>query len=200
MSIQTKTAPVSDIGDGQFHVLLSTADKDRDGEQLHLSQWKTPLPQHIPFGADHDTTTNGLVGSGVPELTSRGLEVRGRWANSERANHVRKMVSSGHVRHVSVEYLPRRDENGSVTRELVGGSFVYSPSNPAARVLESKSADDQPSTSDLLQAIHDASAILGARCASQPEPVAGDGSDEGANKAIDTAVAVKARLLRMRLS
>jgi hypothetical protein len=216
MDIQTKTAPVTDLGDGEFQVLLSTPHRDRDGENLHTEEWKAPLPPHVPFSCDHDMSTAGVVGSGTPTLTGRGLEVRGVWADTERAQHVRGLVSSGHIRHVSVEFLRHADaKSGAVERELIGGSFVYTPSNPNAKVLASKGildildeqlglkagARNSAADSQLLQAVHDASVLLGASCVptSEPEPDADDGSSEGANRALAAAVEAKAALLRIRL-
>ncbi len=199
MDIERKAAAVADEGDG-FHVLLSTADTDRDGENLNLNEWKTPLPQRIPISADHDMSTAGLIGSGHPELTDQGLEVRGEWADTERAQHVRRLVKSGHLDSVSVEFIRHRDDKGAVSRELVGGSFVYTPSNPAARVLAAKAgARNSASDSKMLQAIHDASILLGAQCVSEPAPDVDDGSSEGANRALEAAVEAKAALLRIRL-
>lgn len=205
MNVETKTAPVSDLGEHGFHVLLSDPSIDREGDQLHLHEWKTPLPQQIPFSADHDMTTNGVVGSGRPELTDRGLELHGRWAQTDRAQHVRQLVVGGHLKSVSVEFIRHSDKSGKVSRELIGGSFVHTPSNPAARVLSAKGVDIKaPSAPELLQAIHDASSLLGAQCVpsdqTEAAPSPDDGSDDGANKALAEALAVKGRLLRMRLS
>jgi hypothetical protein len=212
-----KDATVSPVGESEFHVLLSTPHTDRDGEQLHLGEWKTPLPQSIPFSADHDMTSNGIVGSGTPALTARGLEVYGRWAETERARHVRGLVNSGHLTHTSVEFMTHRDtKSGNASRELIGGSFVYTPSNTRARVLSSKAftsfmeamastkaPDSQPMSepADLLQAIHDASSLLGAQCTQEPAPDEADGSAEGANKDANEAT-LNAQLdaFRIRLS
>jgi hypothetical protein len=103
------------------------------------AKWKTPLPATIPFSADHRMDSGGIVGSGTPTLTERGLEVVGRWASTPRAQEVRQLVAEKHLQHVSVEFLRHSDGTGKVSRELVGGSFVYVPSNPEAKVLASKS-------------------------------------------------------------
>jgi hypothetical protein len=51
-----------------------------------------------------------------------------------------------------------------------------------------------------VQAIHDASCLLGASCVTESTPDPDDGGSEGANKSVTApALEAKARLLRMRL-
>lgn len=171
---------------GVFDLLLSSAALDRDGERLLPSQWKQPLPESIPLNIDHSGSVSDVVGSGRPWFDAEGnLRVSGRWASTEKAQEVRTLVNEGHVISCSVEFL-RSTVGGEPVRELTGAALVLTPSNREARVMSSKSKstglEDTATGSALLQAIHDASLHLGARCVD-------DVDDEAA----------KAAALRLRL-
>lgn len=105
---------------------------------------------------------------------------------------------------MSVEFLRTKSASG-VQHDLVGGAFVNVPSNPSARVLSAKTparfrdlltktiaGED---TSALLQAIHDASAHLGAACVVVQVDDDESGESDGANKAAALALRLKAGLL-----
>jgi hypothetical protein len=200
MDIVTKEAtaqvmPVanSEHPNGEFDLILSTDDLDRDGENLYPEDW-AKLPDHIHFDTDHAFRDNlgveKTAGSGVPSIESGQLRVRGTYAGTAHGQTTRQLVNDGHIRTASVAYTQRKDG----TRELLNGSFVAVPANPYAKILSSKGVkavsdddtpgpeddeneDDMPSHDDLVQAAHDAMVHLGAEC-----QAADDGESDGANK------------------
>lgn len=186
MQLATKraTATVSPSSDpGEFDILLSNDALDRHGEQLHQKDWRQ-LPQWVPINVNHSDSVTDVVGSGRPYFDSQGnLRVKGAFADTDAAQHVRALVAGGHVKSVSVEFLRHRDG----TRELIGGAFVSLPANPAAQVLSAKAFSDAVrhivksggAEDAFLQAIHDASVHLGAGCLSMDGV---DGAADGANK------------------
>lgn len=203
MDIVTKEAtaqvvPVkSEHPNGEFDLILSTDDLDRDGENLLVDDWQTPLPEHLHFDNDHGMSVEKTAGSGVPRIENGQLRVRGTYAGTENGQTTRQLVNEGHIRTASVAYIERKDGK----RELLNGSFVAVPANPNAKILSSKAAktsgspagdsptdtppeeadqdDEMPSHDELVQAVHDAAVHLGADCY---DPDADTGESEGANK------------------
>lgn len=127
---------------GEFDVILSTADRDRDGDELRADEWKQPLPDHITFDSDHGMSVSSTVGSGQPFLNGAGqLQVRGTYASTEHAQNVRTLVNEGHIRTVSVAFATNKgNKNARPERELLNGAFVAVPANPNALVVSSKAA------------------------------------------------------------
>jgi hypothetical protein len=126
---------------GTFMVELSNESLDRDGETLKGDEWETPLPQQITFVNDHIHKMANVVGSAAPELVDGKIICKGEWAATDSAQDTRKVIK--HVPYVSVAYREKRDKKaGTVSRELVNGSFVVVPSNTGARVLASKGVDE----------------------------------------------------------
>jgi hypothetical protein len=195
-------ALADDSSNGAFDLLLSSSALDRDGETLLPNQWQQPFPDSVPINANHSADVSDIVGSGRPWLDAdRNLRVSGTFASSPAAQHLRSLVSEGHLRSVSVEFIRTKGANGPA-HVLVGGAFVNVPSNPEARVLSAKAAAfssavravvEGKSFSDaeaaFVQAIHDASSHLGAACAADwdqdtdDDEDGADGADDGANKA-----------------
>lgn len=127
---------------GTFLVELSNESIDRDGDELKGEDWETPLPPKITFVNDHTHKMASVVGSAAPELLSGKIICKGEWAETDTAQNTRKVIK--HVPYVSVAYREKRDHKaGTVSRELVNGSFVVVPSNLRARVLASKSLDGE---------------------------------------------------------
>ena len=125
---------------GTFLVELSNESLDRDGDTLKADEWETPLPQQITFVNDHTHKMASVVGSATPELVDGKIMCRGTWAETDNAQDTRKVIK--HVPYVSVAYREKHNRKaGTVSRELINGSFVVVPSNPNAKVLASKSAD-----------------------------------------------------------
>jgi hypothetical protein len=165
-------------GPGEFDMILSAGNRDRDGDVLRADQWKQPLPDHVPINVGHTSDVSSIVGSGTPFIDAKGnLRVRGKFSGTDLGQRVRQLVNEGHLRGVSVEYLKTKGANGRPVHDLVAGAFVMVPSNPAARVLSSKAANDgddgggpvdpaQPNPANMVRAIHDAAVWLGAQCMS----------------------------------
>lgn len=153
-------------GTGTFHVILSTPDRDREGEELHTSEWEQPLPARIPFDVDHEMTVPSTVGSGVPTIESDGLlHVRGSYSALPRAQEVRQLVREGHIGATSVTFLTKRAPDGTIKRELINGTFTPIPTNPKAVVLEGKGTGMKAAgDARRIQAIHDHAANMGASC------------------------------------
>lgn len=149
MDIKTKavaatiedTSASADEFPGTFMAELSNESIDRDGDELKADEWETPLPQQITFVNDHTHKMASVVGSAAPELEGGKIICRGTWAETQNAQDTRKVIK--HVPYVSVAYREKRDQKaGTVSRELINGSFVVVPSNTKARVLASKSFDE----------------------------------------------------------
>jgi hypothetical protein len=135
------TVTVPDNGAGSFELLASTPSLDRDGDVLAADGWKHPLPDRIPISMDHNMSTRGVVGSGRPWLDPHGnLRITGEFSAEPEAQRVRRLVTEGHIRGVSVEFA-----NTPHGRDLLGTAIVYAPSNPDARVVSAKSTDTDES-------------------------------------------------------
>lgn len=143
-SVDAAVSPVEDSQSkhGEFDVILSTSDLDRDGDELYPDEWKTPLPDKITFDSDHGMSVASCVGSGKPFINDNGqLQVRGTFASTPHGQAVRTLVNEGHIDRVSVAFrnLPKSAKDAKPQRELLNGAFVCVPANDKARVLASKS-------------------------------------------------------------
>jgi hypothetical protein len=126
---------------GTFLVELTNESLDRDGDILKGDEWETPLPQQITFVNDHTHKMASVVGSATPELVDGKVICKGEWAATQNAQDTRKVIK--HVPYVSVAYREKRDRKaGTISRELINGSFVVVPANTKAGVLSSKSVDE----------------------------------------------------------
>lgn len=184
---------------GTFSAVLSTPEKDREGETLHSNEWKD-FPARIPINTDHDMTVDGTVGSATPVLQADGtVHIEGTFASTPKGQNMRTLVKEGHVTTMSVEFMrsrtPSTEKGGSptVTRELIGGAFTPYPMNPNAKVLASKSgARNSKSDAANIQAVHDAATALGADCGAQAEKSLG-------HKALGSALSGSVEDLKNRL-
>jgi phage head maturation protease len=191
---------------GSFHIVLSDATKDRDGESLQPGEWEMPLPEHITMDRDHEMSVAGTVGSGVPTLEPDGaLHVRGTYSSLPMAQDVRTLVNEGHIKTTSVTFLRKSasDAKGgkTVRRELLNGAFVAIPSNPNARVLSSKASAaakegrrNSGNDADMIQAIHNHAAGLGAACNAGGKSIRKDADTETADDPGPLAQAVDAAI------
>jgi hypothetical protein len=135
------TSANADEFPGTFLVELSNESLDGDGDTLKGDEWEQPLPQQITFVNDHTHKMASVVGSAAPALVDGKIICKGEWAATNAAQDTRKVIK--HVPYVSVAYREKQDRKaGTVSRELVNGSFVVVPSNIKARVLASKSVDE----------------------------------------------------------
>jgi hypothetical protein len=160
-SVDAAVTPVEDSTSkhGEFDVILSTSDLDRDGDELYADEWKTPLPDKITFDSDHGMSVASCVGSGKPFINDDGqLQVRGTFASTPHGQAVRSLVNDGHIDRVSVAFrnLPKTSKDAKPQRELLNGAFVAVPANDKARVLSSKAAKAAPNLRDnTMAAIND---------------------------------------------
>lgn len=159
---------------GEFLLVLSRDNLDRDAENLWADEWMHPLPSKIHMDTDH-AFAKGLsvphtAGSGVPSISDNGdLLVKGTYAGTPHGQLTRQLVNEGHIWQASVSYQTHMLDDGRVVRELLNGTFTGVPTNPEAIVLTSKNArrggdSDGSSGGDLLRAVHDAAVALGAEC------------------------------------
>lgn len=133
----TDTSANADQYPGTFEVELTNESLDRDGDVLKGDEWELPLPQQITFVNDHTHKMASVVGSATPSLENGKIICRGTWAETDNAQQTRKVIK--HVPYVSVAFREKRNRKaGTVSRELINGSFVVIPSNPNAKVLSSK--------------------------------------------------------------
>lgn len=200
MDIRTKavnatiedTSKDADEFPGTFSVELSNESLDRDGDTLKADEWETPLPQQITFVNDHTHKMASVVGSAVPELVDGKILCKGTWAKTQVAQDTRAVID--HVPHVSVAFREKRDQKaGTVSRELINGSFVVVPANTKARVLSSKSVDeldDDTLLSDLT--VKQFKELLDAKelSAAPDNKAPSDEADQSADKPEDEAAAL----------
>lgn len=195
MNVTRKDATITNTDEdfpGAFKVVLSTPSKDRDGEELAIEDWKTPLPDKITFDTDHGMSVAATVGSGVPTIEDGKLIVRGTYSSLPRAQEVRTLVKEGHIDRTSVAFMTEKvtkDGKTKSQRELLNGAFVAIPSNREAVVLGAK-AGARNSTSDQahIQAIYDHAVALGAA-----GPMDDTGAEEGAAGGKSYTVFVKGK-------
>jgi len=186
MDVTRKDATITntdEAGPGSFEVVLSTAAKDRDGEELAAEDWKQPLPEHITFDVDHGMSVEKTVGSGAPSIEAGKLIVRGTYSSLPRAQEVRTLVKEGHIRTTSVAFMSEKVSKGGKTRtvrELLNGAFVAIPSNREAVVLSAKAgARNSRTDAQHLQAAHDELVQAGAACGPEDDTGAGEGATGG---------------------
>lgn len=135
----------ADDGAGTFEAVASTSTVDREGESIAPGAFE-PLPQTVPLFYQHDWMDKALpVGSAVPFYdVDRKLKLRGRFADTPRAQELRKLVRDGHVKAMSVGFVNgKRRRKGDGTSEVTKGdlievSFTSIPVNPTALVTSSK--------------------------------------------------------------
>lgn len=137
----------SENPNGEFQLILSKDNLDRDGEHLWADEW-AELPNKIHMDTDHSFAKGQSVpftaGSGVPEINEHGdLVVRGSYAGTPHGQMVRQLVNEGHIWQASVAYSERETEDGHIVREVLNGTFTGVPANTEAVVTSSKAASDK---------------------------------------------------------
>jgi hypothetical protein len=143
-SLEAAVEPVeSENPDGEFKLILSKDNLDRDEENLWADEWMHPLPPKIHMDSDHAWARHQsvplTVGSGVPSIDENGdLVVKGVYADTEHAQMTRRLVNKKHIWQASVSYMDHLLPDGRVVRELLNGTFTGVPANPQAVIVESK--------------------------------------------------------------
>lgn len=211
-SVDAEVKPVEDAENpnGEFVLILSKDNLDRDSENLWADEWMHPLPSKIHMDSDH-AFAKGLsvpytVGSGVPSINEDGdLIVRGSYAGTPHGQLTRQLVNEGHIWQASVAYQTHTLDDGRIVRELLNGTFTGVPANPQAVVLTSKAARSvdhnggEINGDELIEAIHDASVALGAKCSRCGTKQRTKTVDQGAGRATVMARA-RARARRFALT
>lgn len=146
-SVEASVRPVdSENPNGEFVVILSKDNLDRDDENLWAYEWMEPLPARIHMDTDHAFAKGMSVpmtaGSGVPEINEDGeLLVKGSYAGTPHGQLTRQLIHEKHIWQASVSYQLKELSDGRIVRELLNGTFTGVPCNPEAVVLSSKSTD-----------------------------------------------------------
>lgn len=145
---RTLEAVVKSTGDdanGSWTAVISTPTLDRDGEVWDAGWWD-PLPASIPIHVDHRFMDVGaVVGRAVPYAQGGRLWVDGRYASTDRAQEVRRLVAEGMVTTMSIGAInaKMRDVGGvphCTSAELIEASFVSVPANTDALVVAARNA------------------------------------------------------------
>lgn len=175
-------------GNGSFSAILSTSNKDRDGETIKSGAFATrsALPEKIVIDADHGMSVASTVGSAVPSYNADGdLQVDGEYAGTALGQEVRQLVDEGHISTMSVAYMdPEYDTQNKtqvVSAELLNGAFVAIPSNRESVVLSSKAlalavkigARNNATDAERIQSIYDHAVALGATATTKDDPASG---------------------------
>lgn len=170
-----------------YDIVLSVPTVDRDGEVIDARAFE-PLPEgRIPIDVDHGMTVLTTVGSGVPEYEGDALMLRDfRFASTAVGQDVRSLVDEGHISKMSVAFMDavreidEKDGKPHVRKaELLNAAIVAIPSNREADIafaaktaLSKVGARNSAKDAELIQAMHDSAASLGAVCSGTTKSVA----------------------------
>lgn len=142
-----KSTSATKDGTGSFESVLSMPTVDRDNEVIDARAFE-PLPDHITIDIDHAMSVEKTVGSGQPYYDDNGiLRFKGTYASTPLAQMVRTLVDEGHIRTMSVAFMPggewevdERDGKSHLRKgELLNAGIVGIPSNREALITASKS-------------------------------------------------------------
>ena len=122
---------------GTFEVVISTADRDRQGDIIMQDGWvldnylKNPV---VLFGHDYWSLPIGICDS--ISVVDGKLVAKGRFAGHDFAQNVRQLYDAGMLKATSVGFIPLETEGNVILRaELLEFSFVPVPANPMALSL-----------------------------------------------------------------
>lgn len=125
---------------GTFEVIISTADKDRQGEIVNQEGWDLTHYKNNPvvlWGHNYTGLPIGVTDS--IELKNGKLVAKGRFAPESAnpfAQQVRRLYDAKILRTTSVGFIAKEMEGNMVTKaELLEFSFVPVPANPMALSL-----------------------------------------------------------------
>lgn len=129
-------------GNGEFEVVATSENEDRDGEVILASAWdfknyiKNPV---VLWGHDWRSIPVGAVTS-IEQVDGKVI-VKGVFADTEAGQEIRKLYDSGILRTVSVGFLTKERRGQVITKaELVELSFIPIPSNTDAMKVEHSKA------------------------------------------------------------
>lgn len=122
---------------GTFEVIISTADRDRQGDIIMQDGWvldnylKNPV---VLFGHDYWSLPVGVCDE--IKVIDGKLVAKGRFAGHAFAQEIRKLYDAGMLRTTSVGFIPLEQEGNVILKaELLEFSFVPVPANPMALSL-----------------------------------------------------------------
>ena len=125
---------------GTFEVIISTADKDRQGEIVNQEGWDLSHYKNNPvvlWGHNYTGLPIGVTDS--IELKDGKLVAKGRFAPESAnpfAQQVRRLYDAKILRTTSVGFIAKEMEGNMITKaELLEFSFVPVPANPMALSL-----------------------------------------------------------------
>jgi HK97 family phage prohead protease len=125
---------------GTFEVIISTADKDRQGEIVNQEGWDLTHYKNNPvvlWGHNYTGLPIGVTDS--IELKDGKLVAKGRFAPESAnpfAQQVRRLYDAKILRTTSVGFIAKEMEGNMITKaELLEFSFVPVPANPMALSL-----------------------------------------------------------------
>jgi len=122
---------------GTFEVVISTADRDRQGDIIMQDGWVLDNYKNNPvvlFGHDYWSLPIGICDE--IKVVDGKLVAKGRFASHDFAQEVRKLYDAGMLRTTSVGFIPLETEGNVILRaELLEFSFVPVPANPMALSL-----------------------------------------------------------------
>ncbi len=138
-----RSKAATDVDSGSFKVIVSTADRDRQGESVKQDGWDLTFFKLNPvvlWGHDYGSLPIGVCTS--INLEGGKLVAEGKFAPADAnpfAQNVRRLYDLGMVRTTSVGFIPKEfDPNNDeiITKaELLEFSFVPVPANPYALSL-----------------------------------------------------------------
>ena len=140
--IETIKATADSVA-GTFKVIISTEDRDRQGEIVSMSGWDlafykmnpTVLWAHDYWGQPIAMCTNIYI----TEINGKScLVAEGKFAPTDQGQEIRKLYDGGFLKATSVGFIPKEfsDDGGTITKqELLEFSFVPVPANPYAVAL-----------------------------------------------------------------
>lgn len=143
-SVISLTKAASKEDSGNFKVVVSTANTDRQGDSVNQAGWDLSYFKMNPvvlWAHDYGTLPIGICTS--IEVVEGKLVAEGKFAPAEAnpfAQQVRKLYELGMVNTTSVGFIPKKfDDNNSaiiMEQELLEFSFVPVPANPHALRLD----------------------------------------------------------------
>lgn len=140
---------IDDDKDWTFDVIATTADRDRDNEEIKVNGWDTKNWMKSPvILANHNYTIENIVGKGLKFYTSKGVKrLKGVFSKTNPLGVLaRNLYNEGMLKSVSVGFIPlQRNANDYKIiekAELLEVSFVAVPCNPNAISLDGKLYDE----------------------------------------------------------
>lgn len=175
------------------------ASKSFDDSEVKAAEGDGDGPKP-PYGEDADYADPGYLdregkpakdGNGLPRYpTDTAKRTRAAWSfisqesnasqyTAEQLKKIKDKIKAA-ARKFGIEIAEDDDDKKDDSKSAYGSITDLL----AAAVTVKAGARNSAADSKMVQAIHDASSLLGAQCVSEPEPDVADGSAEGANKSV----------------